>query len=514
MSDLEEAWNSFLDGTNTPDMYAMLEKEGEEAEKWRYPFGRDARESREDRDWEWEWTPPHDLYGDGLLPTNLTQNPPAPPVFEEEEEIDQPPLSYASSSFASGFAVPLSPSLPVTTTAATCKVHRQTSSSSSPLTSRTRRTTTTTFTTTLTKNTTETENEKDNETTTTASTKVKTHAVRSSLLSPCLSPSPAPFSPIPCPVANSPEPLPLYISTKSIITYFNTAIDIQEMFWKLEVSPYTTPAECVIKKEIKLTSNTAEEVAEIKRKIADIPYVKEHIITHVNAADGRTNFKDVRKIIVGLSKKDITSCRIKEKGAFYNCLVLIMRIQLETAAPFREIHVKVFNTGKIEIPGIQSETTLQYILDKLVGYLQPLTETPLSFQDTTRETVLINSNFNCQFYINREVMFNILRSKYRVQCWYDPCCYPGIRCKYTDEAAGLLNVSFMIFRTGSVLIVGKCNEAGIYRIYDYVKNILRAEYPKIHQPISEAEPIVLPAKKKTIRKRKIYVEHSEEQTES
>jgi TATA-box binding protein (TBP) (component of TFIID and TFIIIB) len=304
----------------------------------------------------------------------------------------------------------------------------------------------------------------------------------------------------------APEPLPLYISTKSVITYFNTPIDIHEMFWNLEVHPYTTAEECVIKKEIKLTSNSPEEVEEIKRKIADIPYVKEHIITHLNAADGRTKFKDVRKIIVGLSKKDITCCRIKQKGAFYNCLVLIMRIQMDKDAPFREVHVKVFNTGKIEIPGIQNDQTLQYILDKLIAYLQPLTEAPLSFQDTTRETVLINSNFNCRFYINREAMFSILRSKYRVQCWYDPCCYPGIRCKYTDEAAGLVDISFMIFRTGSVLIVGKCDEDGIYKIYEYVKNILRNEFEHVNQPLSETEQLLAPPKKKTIRKRKIYVE--------
>jgi TATA-box binding protein (TBP) (component of TFIID and TFIIIB) len=302
-----------------------------------------------------------------------------------------------------------------------------------------------------------------------------------------------------------PEPLPLYISTKSIITYFNTPIDIQHIFWNLEVSPYSTPAECIIKKEIKLTSNSAEEVEEIKRKMDQIPYVKENVITPGNL-DGRIKFKDVRKIIVGLSKKDITSCRVKQKGAFYNCLVIIMRIKMETETNFREIHVKVFNTGKIEIPGIQNEITLRYILDKLIGYLQPLVAEELKIEESNMETVLINSNFNCQFYINREAMFSILRSKYRVQCWYDPCCYPGIRCKYTDESKNLTNISFMIFRTGSVLIVGKCDESGIYTIYDFVKNILKTEYLNINQPITEVEQSVIPIKKKAIRKKKIYVE--------
>jgi TATA-box binding protein (TBP) (component of TFIID and TFIIIB) len=303
----------------------------------------------------------------------------------------------------------------------------------------------------------------------------------------------------------APEPLPLYISTKSIITYFNSPIDINRVFWNLDVSPYNTQAECVIKKEIKITSQTMEEVEEINKKISELPYVKVKVITHINNPDGRVKFKDVRKIIVGLSKKDITSCRMKEKGAFYNCLVLIMRIRMEGEKNFREIHVKVFNTGKIEIPGKQNEIVLQYILDKLMGYIQPLVDEPLTFQESTPETVLINSNFNCQFYINREVMFSILRSKYRVQCWYDPCCYPGIRCKYNDEENNLKNVSFMIFRTGSVLIVGKCNEEGIYTIYEFVKNILKTEYVNINQPLTELEQSIVPLKKKSIRKKKIYV---------
>ena len=306
----------------------------------------------------------------------------------------------------------------------------------------------------------------------------------------------------------APEPLPLYISTKSIITYFDKPIDITRVFWNLEVMPYTTPAECIIKKEIKLTSQNMEEVNEIKEKIATIPYVNEQVITHINNPDGRTKFKDVRKIIVGLSKKDITSCRLKKKGAFYNCLVIIMRIRMGDETDFKEMHVKVFNTGKIEIPGIQTEEALQYILKKLINYIQPIVEEPISIQDTKPETVLINSNFNCQFYINRETLFDLLRTKYRVHCWYDPCYYPGIRCKYNDEAIGLKNVSFMIFRTGSVLIVGKCNEEGIYTIYNYIKQILIDEYKQICQPLAQMSlnaSIEKPIKQKALRKKKIFV---------
>ena len=37
----------------------------------------------------------------------------------------------------------------------------------------------------------------------------------------------------------------------------------------------------------------------------------------------------------------------------------------------------------------------------------------------------------------------------------------------------------MIFRTGSILIVGKCNEIILNYVYNFVKDILVREYPKI-----------------------------------
>ena len=86
----------------------------------------------------------------------------------------------------------------------------------------------------------------------------------------------------------------------------------------------------------------------------------------------KLKFKDVRKINVGLCKKDLTSYRTKRKGAFYNCFVLILRIKNKDGI-FKEAHVKVFNTGKLEIPGIQTtEFLITMFLDKLVDYYATL----------------------------------------------------------------------------------------------------------------------------------------------
>ena len=64
----------------------------------------------------------------------------------------------------------------------------------------------------------------------------------------------------------------------------------------------------------------------------------------------------MRKIDIGMSKKDLTSYKTKKKGAFYNCFALILRILYNDE--YKEIHVKVFNTVKLEIPGIHYDETM------------------------------------------------------------------------------------------------------------------------------------------------------------
>ena len=112
---------------------------------------------------------------------------------------------------------------------------------------------------------------------------------------------------------------------------------------------------------------------------------------------------------------------------------------------------------------------------------------------------------------------------------YDPCSYPGIQCKfYYNPDIGIQNccqiseenkqlyknikeVSFMIFRTGSVLIVGKCDENVLMVIYDFLKIILNNEYTNICQNYSAGDgEVLVPSKDKTkkIRRKTIVVEFS------
>lgn len=325
--------------------------------------------------------------------------------------------------------------------------------------------------------------------------------------------------------SEAPKSTNIYISTKTKIAYLNTPIDLKLLFWQIPVIAYAKPCNGVIKKQMKFNSSTPEELKFIQDKLQDETYFEEHVITHIDNPSGRIKFKDTRKLSIGVSKKDLLSYRCKKKSAFYNCFVLILRMKI--ADSFKEFHVKVFNTGKLEIPGVQSEAAFDMILNQVIQTLQPYIETTLGYKENTNETVLINSNFNCGFFINREALYEILKFKYNIQSIYDPCSYPGIQCKFyynpdvgiqngcqiSEENKHLYNdvkeVSFMIFRTGSVLIVGRCDENVLMIIYEFLKIILNNEYKNICQKVSkngDENTPVIKDKKKKLRRKNITIE--------
>jgi len=322
----------------------------------------------------------------------------------------------------------------------------------------------------------------------------------------------------------APKATDIYISTKTKIAYLNTTIDLKTIFWEVPVINYTKPSNGVIKKQMKFNSSSNEELEFIRSKLTSQQYFEENIITHIDNPSGRIKFKDIRKVSIGISKKDIMSFRCKKKSAFYNCFVIILRMKVNDI--FKEFHVKVFNTGKLEIPGIQNEAVFDIILSEVLKTLQPHISTPIDYKPNTNETVLINSNFNCGFFINREALYDILKFKYNIQSIYDPCSYPGIQCKfYFNPDIGIQNgcqisaenkhlyknvkeVSFMIFRTGSVLIVGKCDENVLMVIYDFLKIILNNEFKNINQKYSSGEEKLTQTKDKSkkVRRRNIVIE--------
>ncbi len=311
----------------------------------------------------------------------------------------------------------------------------------------------------------------------------------------------------------------LYISTKTKVLFLNHEVDIQRIFWEIPIIEYWKKQDGIIKKQMKIISKTPEEYELIKQKLQKEYYYTENIIKQINNPTARRiKFKDERKITIGISRKDILNSRVKSKNAFYNCFAIILRFKYKDI--FREIHVKIFNTGKLEIPGILNSDILNIVKKKVLDLLTPyyVTTTEICFIENTKDdNVLINSNFNCGYYINRDKLYAILKSeKYGIETSYDPCSYPGVKCKFyfnidygfdeekqngkiihkdcgmkmseLNDSKKYIEVSFMILRTGSCLIVGNCSENILNFIYNLIKKIFKNEYYNVS--VMNEEPIV------------------------
>jgi TATA-box binding protein (TBP) (component of TFIID and TFIIIB) len=350
----------------------------------------------------------------------------------------------------------------------------------------------------------------------------------------------------------NPAPLPteLKIATRTKSARLSRNIDISQIFWNIPVINYQDQQEGIVLKQTKLTSATPEELDAIMRRIdaTDYEMVRHNIVTHIEKDIGRIRFKDIRGIIVGMSQDDF-SAKPKKKSTFYNCIVLIVRIH--TNEKFKEFHVKVFNTGNMEFPGVQDDMDFKRVAEivckglniaggtvppeppvlgrpqtplaigddvGVVGLdvgldvgmeldaVDPPDTSPLTYTSDPNNIVLVNSNFNANFTIDRTTLYELLMYKYHLNCAYDPCSYPGIRVVFyynpavsddmqtgirmsdTDKTAAHdmqstmtseYSIVIMIFRTGSVIIVGKSTDKMLFSAYKFINRVLQIE----HDPI-------------------------------
>jgi TATA-box binding protein (TBP) (component of TFIID and TFIIIB) len=296
----------------------------------------------------------------------------------------------------------------------------------------------------------------------------------------------------------------LHISTQTKIAYLTEPIDILTVFWKIPIMEFHEFKTGILKKQIKLTSLSREDVAKNKEMIE-----KEYIgnLMIISEREKGDTYKCVQKASAGLSNKDVLTYKpFSGKRAFYNCFALVIRIEIE--GEFKEFHIKVFNTGKIEIPGIKDMPQMRLAMRQFLIMLKQYYP-DIEYKDNIR-TILINSNFNCGYEVERDKCQRVLSGKYNLISMYDPCLYPGVQCKFyynamkatqdgictcmkrcskkgSGEGEGQCKeVSFMVFRTGSVLIVGNCDEEQLYIIYEKLKDIFNKDYRVMYSGKQEA----------------------------
>ena len=201
---------------------------------------------------------------------------------------------------------------------------------------------------------------------------------------------------------------PLTISTQSNNARLSNVgnINIKAMFWALEMIPYVSQTEGVIKKQLKIEWTTPEELRLFEERLKTI---RSHVLSkvkHIDDPAATTQFKYVAKLSIGLASKEVRAHRAQEKDAFFNSFTMVLRVRYQ--GRFKEIVTKVFNKGVLSLPGmlddelrINTLALVDRVLSQASLAVAP-TLTPLVHLPGTITDVMVNSNFWCGFGLDRD----------------------------------------------------------------------------------------------------------------
>ena len=207
-------------------------------------------------------------------------------------------------------------------------------------------------------------------------------------------------------------------------------------------------------------------------------------IEYGNNTDGSKRYK-------GYSKKNLKKVRkVNKRNIFFNQATIHIYLN-------KVINMKVFNNGKIQMTVLIDEQQIHNVLYLFIKECNTLSEKVLIDNDNPKiiysDIVLINSDFDIGFPINREILYRyLIRDGYF--CTYEPCQYPGINIKYYNNVLnnnGICNctevcdgkgnsngngeckrITLAIFKSGKIIITGGKELDQVYNAYRFITDYL------------------------------------------
>jgi len=292
----------------------------------------------------------------------------------------------------------------------------------------------------------------------------------------------------------------LRISTMVVTAHLGTTINLlrlMELFHEKAI-PLTWPSQGFLKLEYKpiltLKPNaTPQEEQKAKQKA-----------------------KAQEKIVIGTCVRDELTKRKKSKNIFFNQSTLVVRRQnglVDGKPNFKEVNIKLFKNGGVQMTGIPSDTfaqeTLAWLATELSSFSQPVLDSKATPQRYNIQ--LINSDYQINGHINREKLHEILVTEYNLFSSFESTIYQGCDTKYfyneaapKDAVEGICpcgemctgsgdgrtlgqckEITISPFHTGSIIITGARRFEQIEKAYVFMNKILKKHCREIIKPIEK-----------------------------
>lgn len=264
-----------------------------------------------------------------------------------------------------------------------------------------------------------------------------------------------------------------------------------------------------------------------KLELLNLPYDLEistttitcHLDIIFNVENIGLYFNDFDDVIIGkrygnrivnnlINIKKLKSCKKKkrrEKKNFYNQVSLIFRSatlmgldpdKLSLKERFKTVNVKLFINGSIQMTGCKHLDNIKKsleilfeklkickaVLDKDMKFISKnFIDDPIKL-DIKRvdnfKIVMINTNFNIQFQINRERLHQLLK-EIGFDVTFDPIIHACVNIKYHITNTINKTISIFVFESGSITIAGSNSCQQVLDTYNFINKFILNNYSKL-----------------------------------
>ena len=188
----------------------------------------------------------------------------------------------------------------------------------------------------------------------------------------------------------------------------------------------------------------------------------------------------------------------KPKKFFYNQITLHCFLD-------KFVNVKVFNNGRIQMTGLRSKKQGISIINILISEVKNLPENKLTEildnsnpEIVSNDIVLINSDFDIKFKVNREILQRIvIEGGYYSS--YEPLIYPGVNIKYyfnkEKQLTGICNcaeqcngkgksgfckkITIAVFNSGKIIITGGQSNEHLNTAHKFITDLINEKKKEI-----------------------------------
>jgi len=231
--------------------------------------------------------------------------------------------------------------------------------------------------------------------------------------------------------------------------------------------------------------------------------IKGHLIPIWFPGEGILKFEH-RGNALGAAYKDIFTNRKVTSKSFFNQSTIVLRKFVSVDAGWKEVNIKLFANGGIQMTGVTSEPFAYQAIEWLLQLILSLPVSPFTSPPSIQRfsVQLINTDYALNKFINQDALHKLLINEYNLFSMLEKTIYQGVNTKffYNTSNPGLgicqckkfckgqgsgegegqcKRITMSIFRTGRIIITGAREIKQIESTYTFLNSV----FDKYHKTV-------------------------------